>query len=97
MICFCQRGEDNLVGLLNMILKINGKKPIDTSFLKAAKDMLDLVAQIDDMIGSTGEIYLGEMVGLGTKAAQRRCKRPPPASQRWGARAPACRSTRHLR
>lgn len=61
--------DPNLMGLINLILKMQGKKPVNWAFVYAAKDMLELVDQVNAMLGESGEIYLGTLSGLGTKAA----------------------------
>ena len=61
--------EPNMMGLINLILQVQGKRPIDWSFVYAAKDMLALVDQVNAMLGSDGEIYLGTLSGLGTSSA----------------------------
>ncbi|MCX7417988.1 MAG: hypothetical protein NT013_00415 [Planctomycetia bacterium] len=51
--------DPNMLGLINLVLKLNGKPQIDPSFFKAARALLALVDQVQDMVGTTGEIYLG--------------------------------------
>ncbi|MGB7327574.1 MAG: hypothetical protein WBD31_22040, partial [Rubripirellula sp.] len=58
----------NMLELINLILKIQGKQPVNWAFLYAAKDMLKLVDQVNDMLGMGGEILLGDIVGLGSAA-----------------------------
>ena len=48
-----------------MLMDYLGKDPIDWSFIYAVKDMLDLADTIENMIGTEGDIYLGDIVGFG--------------------------------
>ena len=62
--------DPTIKGLINLTLQMMGKDPINWAFLDAAKSMIKLADEIDSMIGMGGEIYLGKLIGLGTKAAE---------------------------
>ncbi|MCP4710362.1 MAG: hypothetical protein GY869_17200, partial [Planctomycetes bacterium] len=56
----------NLLGLINLILGKLGYPEIPVVFFNAVKNMIDIVDQVNSMIGSDGEILLGDILGLGT-------------------------------
>jgi len=56
----------NLMGFIDMILKIKGGKPIDWSFVYAAQEMFGIVDTVNSMLGMEGTILLGDIVGLGS-------------------------------
>ncbi len=56
----------NVMNLINLGLQIQGKAPIDWSFVYAAEFMLDLPDEIRSW-GDDGEILLGDIYNLGTK------------------------------
>jgi len=57
--------DPTLCGLINVILEVAGKDPIDWSFLDAAESMLNLVDTISTM-SPDGDIMLGDITDLGT-------------------------------
>ncbi len=61
--------DPTLKGLINQILVIKGKQPIDWSFLTEAKQMLGLVDQIANLKPNEW-LPLGSISGLGTKNVQ---------------------------
>ena len=62
----------NLLGLINLILRTLGYAEIPVVFFDAVKNMLDIVDQVNAMIGSEGEILLGDVLGLGTDNVEAR-------------------------
>ena len=62
----------NLLGLINLILRTLGYSEIPEEFFNAVRSMIDIVDQVDAMIGTEGEILLGDILGLG-----HRQRRPP--------------------
>ena len=56
----------NLLGLINTISSALGYSEIPVEFFNAAKSMIEIVNQVDAMIGTEGEILLGDIMGLGT-------------------------------
>ena len=55
-----------LLGLVNLILRTLGYSEIPVEFFNAVRTMIDVVDQVDAMIGREGEIFLGDIMGLGT-------------------------------
>ncbi|NQV35351.1 MAG: hypothetical protein HQ515_21840, partial [Phycisphaeraceae bacterium] len=73
-------GDGNLMSLIDTILKMYGRKPIDWSFVEAAKYMLGFVDQVNAMMSyGNGEILLGGLADLGTGNIK-----PYQASDPWG-------------
>ena len=62
----------NLLGLINTISSALGYSEIPVEFFNAAKSMIDIVNQVDAMIGMNGEILLGDIMGLGTDSVTAR-------------------------
>ncbi|WP_375473913.1 DUF4347 domain-containing protein [uncultured Nostoc sp.] len=61
--------DPTLKGLVNKIMVLKGRKPIDWSFITEAKQMLGLVDQIASL--KTGEwLPLGSIMGLGTNKVE---------------------------
>ena len=63
----------NLMGLINLIMEIKGRKPIDWSFVSEAKQMLGLVNQLVDKFANLqpgDPLPLGDIMGLGTSNVQ---------------------------
>ena len=56
--------DPNLMGLINLLLKKQGQKPIDWSFVDAAKTMLSLVDGVNSLLNTKGEILLGNFRDL---------------------------------
>ncbi|KPK77232.1 MAG: hypothetical protein AMJ79_03940, partial [Phycisphaerae bacterium SM23_30] len=61
---FCD--PPTLLGLINLILRTLGYNEIPVEFFNAVKTMIDVVDQVDAMIGTEGEILLGDILNLGT-------------------------------
>jgi hypothetical protein len=62
----------NLLGLINLILSTLGYNEIPVEFFNAVKTMIDVVDQVDAMIGIEGEILLGDILNLGTDNVEAR-------------------------
>lgn len=60
--------EANLTGLINLLLVLNGRSPVDWSFLKEAKQMLGLVDAIASMPAGENWLQLGDIAGLGSSS-----------------------------
>jgi hypothetical protein len=56
----------NLMGLINVLFKLKGLKPIDWSFVYAAEQMLSLVDRVNSMLGVNGDVLLGDIGGFGS-------------------------------
>jgi len=61
-----------LLGLINLILRTLGYSEIPVEFFNAVRTMIDVVDQVDAMIGTEGEILLGDILGLGTDHVEAR-------------------------
>ena len=61
--------EPNLLGLINFVAKLTGNPEIPPAFIHAAKNMIDLAEQVNAMLGTNGDILLGNIAGLGTPNA----------------------------
>ena len=56
----------NLLGLINMIARILGYSELPEAFFYAVKSIIDIALEVDSMIGTDGDIRLGDILGLGT-------------------------------
>ncbi len=56
----------NLLGLINLIARTFGYSELPEGFFNAVRSMIEIVDQVDAMIGTEGEILLGDIMGLGT-------------------------------
>ncbi|NVK17780.1 MAG: LEPR-XLL domain-containing protein [Methylocystaceae bacterium] len=59
-------GIDTVMDLIDTILQLRGKKPVNWAFVHAAKAMLDMGDTIDEWSRAGGIILLGDIKNLGT-------------------------------
>ncbi|MEJ2698043.1 MAG: calcium-binding protein, partial [Desulfuromonadales bacterium] len=68
-----------LLGLVNLILSTLGYSEIPVEFFNAVRTMLDVVDQVDAMIGREGEILLGDIIGFGGSLEARQAESSLPS------------------
>ncbi len=58
--------DPTLLGVINFVAGLMGQPGIDPAFLHAVKNMIDIALQVDALLGTEGEILLGDIIGLGS-------------------------------
>ncbi|MGN7613297.1 hypothetical protein ACQZV8_14575, partial [Magnetococcales bacterium HHB-1] len=59
-----------LRGLFDLMIEISGKPAINWAFIDAANTVFSLSDTLSELANSGGQIMLGDLIGLGTQAAQ---------------------------